>query len=85
MIVDGKKRCSICGIVKEIKEFNKDGNSSDGYRSECKNCRKVKYNKRRQRYIKMMKEYDKKHKTEKANYNREYYLKNNKRGKNDEK
>ena len=74
MIIDGNKKCSICGIVKDISEFNKDSHASDGYRSECRSCRAVKHLKRRSRDLKRMKNYDKKHKTERSNYNRQYYL-----------
>lgn len=34
------KKCSECGEVKLIAEFNKDSKSRDGYKNICKTCRK---------------------------------------------
>lgn len=33
------KKCSICGQIKLIQRFDKNPNSKDGYRNECKTCR----------------------------------------------
>ncbi len=33
------KRCNICGQIKLIQRFDKNPNSRDGYRNECKSCR----------------------------------------------
>ena len=35
-----KKICVCCGELKFFEEFHKDARSSDGYRGECKACRK---------------------------------------------
>jgi len=35
------KTCSICLKSKQYSEFGIDNNSSDGYRSECKICRRT--------------------------------------------
>ena len=37
--VEDCKRCSHCKIVKPIKEFGRDKNSSDGLQHQCKKCR----------------------------------------------
>lgn len=36
----GAKRCSRCGRVKPIDQFNRDRNRPDGHRSSCKVCRR---------------------------------------------
>ena len=33
-----KKRCSSCRLLQLIKHFNQRGESSDGYRGQCKKC-----------------------------------------------
>jgi len=35
-----EKSCSKCGIVKPKSEFHKDKNIADGYRRECKDCKR---------------------------------------------
>lgn len=42
------KNCNVCKIDKELLEFHKMKNSKDGYRSICKECRKVSDNKYRE-------------------------------------
>jgi len=37
------KACNECGEPKELKEFHKDKRKEDGYRHECKKCRKDKH------------------------------------------
>jgi hypothetical protein len=34
------KACRVCGINKTLTDFNKKSSSSDGYRSECRECQK---------------------------------------------
>jgi len=34
------KNCRICGLFKSMREFNKKSDSRDGYRNDCKECRK---------------------------------------------
>ena len=36
-VIDGKLKCSRCGIIKPVSEFSKGRNKS-GYRSNCKQC-----------------------------------------------
>ena len=33
------KKCSKCGLMKELSEFHRDSRSEDGHRSDCKQCR----------------------------------------------
>lgn len=40
LLIDGKKKCSKCGVPKEISEFHKDKNSRYGIKSCCKECMK---------------------------------------------
>lgn len=37
------KICTLCGEIKELKEFYRDKRNSDGIRSECKSCYRQKY------------------------------------------
>ena len=37
------KMCVACSKVKDISEFNKNKLTFDGYRTECKECRKKRY------------------------------------------
>jgi predicted GIY-YIG superfamily endonuclease len=44
-IIDGKKKCSSCGEIKDISNFYKNGKYKDGtikYYSHCLNCTKIK-------------------------------------------
>ncbi len=36
-VIDGRKECHACGIVKLVSEFNRR-TDRDGYRSKCKEC-----------------------------------------------
>lgn len=38
------KKCKKCGVIKEFDSFNKRTDSKDGYRNECKDCRRNKEN-----------------------------------------
>lgn len=38
-----KKICTICKVSKTLSDFHKRSSSSDGYRSNCKDCRKKQY------------------------------------------
>lgn len=75
------KRCSKCGVEKELTEFNKDKKNKDGYQNGCKTC----LNKLKKEYYTNNKEYlNKKNKEWYCNnkeivkiYNKEY-RKNNK-------
>jgi transcriptional regulator with XRE-family HTH domain len=41
-VIDGKKRCAICGRLKSIKLFHKNRNTATGLHSYCKQCREEK-------------------------------------------
>jgi DNA-directed RNA polymerase subunit RPC12/RpoP len=47
-INNGYKKCSICGVVKELAEFCKNAHSTDGYNSSCKICKNSCRNKKRE-------------------------------------
>ncbi len=59
------KRCSTCDIEKSFDFFHKKAKSEDGYRSECKECRKIEtqeyYEKNRERIILETTEYNRNH------------------------
>lgn len=61
-----RKKCTKCKLEKDIIEFGKRKDSKDGYRNECKECRKI-----------FMKEYSLKNKNILLEYSKEY-RKNNK-------
>ena len=46
-MVNGRKRCSSCKTRKGAEHFNRNRTSKDGYASECRNCRKLKYHKKK--------------------------------------
>jgi hypothetical protein len=64
------KICSVCKIEQDIYNFHKNKNSTDGYKSKCKECRKQES---KDRYLNNF-EYFEKYKKE----NREKILENNK-------
>lgn len=39
--VKGRKRCYICGKIKQLKSFFKDKTRRDGVQSRCKECNRV--------------------------------------------
>ena len=43
------KKCSKCGIIKELNQFHKDKNSKDGYKVWCKECRQKETKKYREK------------------------------------
>jgi len=50
------KTCSICNIEKEFKDFNKFIRSKDGYRSDCRECQKIRRKKYQSKYLENNKE-----------------------------
>jgi hypothetical protein len=78
------KKCRVCEEIKDLSEFHKKKDTSDGHRHECKNCVKVinvKY-KNSLVYITKRKEYDKvryeKNKEVILKRKKEYYKENSK-------
>jgi len=63
------KTCNSCNEEKELTEFNKDKNSRDGHRNECRSCHKVQnakwWSKNRERLV--IKNRDWKHNNRKKN------------------
>lgn len=57
-----KKRCSKCGIVKDIREFSKCRTNKDGLQTSCKKCKKRYYEKNKERVAEQSKQYYAKHK-----------------------
>jgi hypothetical protein len=66
------KKCSKCGLIKEVCFFSKNSKTKDKLHYSCKECDKEKYLKNREYNLVKMKEY-KKNNPEKI---REYYLEN---------
>jgi hypothetical protein len=60
--INNMKKCRICGLDKELKDFHKKKSSRDGYRNECKECVKdiQKKYKEDPTFIEKRKQYDKK-------------------------
>lgn len=50
-----KKKCSKCGIEKDVEEFNKSGSSKDGHSNRCRKCQsllwKDYYNRNREKLL----------------------------------
>ena len=40
-VPEGYRRCSLCGAVKPLSAFDKQNGKKSGYRSRCKECRRV--------------------------------------------
>ncbi len=51
------KKCSKCGEVKEISEFNKNKYTKDGLRCQCRDCGKEYYEANKEQIIERSKEY----------------------------
>lgn len=41
-VVDGKRRCNTCGVIKSIDEFHRNSKGLGGRLGECRVCRKAK-------------------------------------------
>jgi hypothetical protein len=76
------KKCRVCNKIKNIDDFHKKKNTSDGYRNECKECVKdiQKKYKEAPGFKEKQKEYDKnryeKNKIKILEHKKEYYLDN---------
>lgn len=78
------KKCNRCGITKELNCYSKNSGSKDGYRSICKECKKItdkEYRKKHSKelYLKRIeyqKEYRKNHKDKIKEYSEKYYQAN---------
>lgn len=46
------KVCRICNVEKDLSSFHKKTSNKDGYNSECKQCRHIRYvNKKKNVYV----------------------------------
>lgn len=70
------KTCTTCNIDKDISFFNKDKQKKDGYRSSCKICFKLYYNKNREKILNQKKEYLKKNYDKIKKYRKKHYEEN---------
>jgi hypothetical protein len=74
------KNCNVCKIDKVLLEFHKMKNSKDGYRSICKECRKVsdnKYKENNREIIRLNQREYAKNKYESERIRSQEWLKNN--------
>lgn len=70
------KKCSKCGVVKEVCDFRKSSKSKLGIQSECKSCAKLRYRLNREENLSKKKLYDQKNKQKKSEYDKKYREKN---------
>lgn len=60
------KKCTSCDEIKDISNFQKDSSKKDGYRPDCKSCRKKYYQSNKHKLKKV-------DRVEKSEYNKKYY------------
>jgi hypothetical protein len=70
------KICTICRAEKDVSFFNKDNQKKDGYRSSCKICCKLYYNKNREKILNQKKEYSKENYDKIEKYRKNRYEEN---------
>ena len=70
------KKCSICKEVKEFVMFGKSNRIKDGYRGQCKSCRKKAYQENKDSIMEDRKSYYQENKEKKKNYQKNYYKEN---------
>lgn len=72
------KMCNICGIEKNINDFNKKADSKDGYHPYCKNCDSIKhkeyYQKNKEHLKQKMKKYYQNNKIKIRKVNQKWYF-----------
>lgn len=71
-----KKRCSTCGVEKDLSEFFAHKGHKDGYQGQCKDCRKAYCEKNRDHLSIMRKKYYGKNKERMCEYQKVYRKKN---------
>lgn len=73
-----EKVCSKCGQRKPLGAFHKQKSKKDGHRSRCKECRRARYQGRRQEVLQARKEYQARpaYEAQKRQYDRDYVQKN---------
>lgn len=70
------KKCSKCGVIKEVCEYRKSSKSKLGIQSECKSCAKERFEMNREENLLKKKLYTQKNKEKKSNYDKVYREKN---------
>lgn len=70
------KKCSKCGVIKEVCEFRKSSKSKLGIQSECKSCAKIRYEMNREENLLKKRLYGQKNKEKKSEYDKLYREKN---------
>ncbi|MDD4242738.1 MAG: hypothetical protein PHG08_00360 [Bacilli bacterium] len=70
------KKCSKCGVEKDLAEFSKGKNYKDGLQHRCKNCTKEYYKANVEEILENKKEYYKTNIEEIKEYQKEYYKAN---------
>ena len=65
------KKCTKCGIEKELTEFHKHKKQKDGLRPRCKTCRKEEYQDDRENILAQRKEHYKDNRESKLEYVKE--------------
>jgi hypothetical protein len=66
------KKCSKCGIDKDLSEFNKRKSSSDGFHYQCRECCNIDKKKYREENPEKIREYKKKYREENPDKVKEY-------------
>ena len=72
LLKQGLKKCSKCGIVKSIDEFDKNKRAKDGLQTNCKECRKQYYEENKDK----IKQYYEENKDKIAEQQKQYYEEN---------
>lgn len=72
-----EKVCSKCGESKPLDAFHKQKSKKDGHRSHCKECRRARYQGRRQEVLQARKEHHARpgYKAQKREYDRQHHAK----------
>ncbi len=66
------KKCSKCNEIKSLEDFFNNKSSFDGKHSTCRECRKIHYNKNREKILAGCKEYYKENSDKKKQYQNSY-------------
>lgn len=67
-----RKRCSKCGVEKDLSEYHKEKTGRDGFRNDCKACRKQNYQANREAALKRKKQYYQDNREAVLEYDKQY-------------